>query len=110
SSPIVVTLFMVFSSFLMVANNSIMAHCDAVNKGEETISSTYTHTEINYRACTRLSAGHKPGGPARFRYNPSRHDVLSLIQPLLSNAPAAHDLPAAGVFGPICHRTGQRHP
>jgi hypothetical protein len=32
---------MVFSSFLMVANNSIMAHCDAVNKGEETISSTY---------------------------------------------------------------------
>jgi len=33
---------MVFSFFLMVRNNiSIMAHYDAANKGEETISSSY---------------------------------------------------------------------
>jgi hypothetical protein len=32
---------MVFSFFLMVDNNSIMAHYDAGNKGEETISSSY---------------------------------------------------------------------
>jgi hypothetical protein len=34
-------LFMVFSFCLMVDNNSIMAHYDAVKKGEETISSSY---------------------------------------------------------------------
>jgi len=35
---------MVFSFFLMVRNNiSIMAHYDAGNKGEETISSSYSH-------------------------------------------------------------------
>ena len=37
---------MVFSLFLMVGNDSIMAHYDANNKGEETISSSYGFMSI----------------------------------------------------------------
>ena len=54
---------MVFSFFLMVDNNYIMAHYDAGNKREKTISSSYGYTrrtwiafamiviENTYRAC-----------------------------------------------------------
>jgi hypothetical protein len=37
---------MVFSFFLMVVYISIMAHYDAGNKGEETISSSYAKKNV----------------------------------------------------------------